>query len=931
MMPPLVRIADAEPTSSRSSCAASYGAREDVDDGAKAVISGTVSPALARELSLLSSDDLIQRIHRFSRSNFVAAQRPLLYAHLKEFMKPQRLAYASTKTVQDHLQVANAADMHETCIELYHAAREHMPAAALMLRTPCAPLTNGSVTGAGQPDARGHVGLSTASGSGTNLAADAAVLVSAFVVDSAYATQRTLELTRLASYCVTQLLAPLHAEGHDAATGDASPAAAKVLRSLAVRTPREVATELSLVRCLWRALCLAEYYKCAEATSTQAVKGCKEQALADALAILDACRQVASVRREAAVAVLAAAANGQPSWHEHSSSSTTTPALSERQSSELLAEALNFVRYASLDDDGEFAFYQFCKEERILWSPQPLSWSVRRETSDAASSLSSAAGAGGANLLAYSEDEVQVFYAALIDTCAAGRLVPEALLYFTEARRLLGCPPLADGEDIGAETVLLLGTEDGRGPRVSSVAAATTFKTSPEAVDAVPRALPPATSAASAASSDLGMSAPLSPPSHPVTVSSGVHGGKVGFSTATAGFALTELLLHRLLSMLQAAKENHHVVRLARALIAAGAVSQIKAHMWTVLLISAGAVRAADVVLAVYSYALERLASPTGSDGSSGRGYTTAEVCTLEYLLQTSLNALSKCQLPRYEQDYLQPARDTQVLHCTDEFYYSCLLQEAHNSMCPAQRAAEVLARMEEAKVPMTTPIVSRLLKLYLRVEAPEFITVYRHAVDDLGLPLRSVWADQLLLWADRRRYFLSADDREYIVQQLLRSRRVSTVADLQPLLGGLRTHFALLYYDHTHAAREQFLRDGSVPVEQPTVTDSRAHFLMTRPMSVQRGIMARAGTSWVCNGAGGEELVEEETKRHGILPRMLGDAPRRTLHAGIAELSETPLLFPISDGTAGAGDSERLHDRALRVYLADVLDGLQRSSNWVI
>ncbi|CAG9581887.1 conserved hypothetical protein [Leishmania major strain Friedlin] len=925
MMPPLVRIADAEPTSSRSSCPASYGAREDIGDGGKAVISGAVSPALARELSLLSNDDLIQRIHRFSRSNFVPAQRPLLYAHLKEFMKPQRLAYASTKTVQDHLQVANAADMHETCIELYHAAREHMSAAALMLRTPCAPLTNGSATGVGQPDAGGHVGLSTASGSGTNLAADGAVLVSAFVVDSAYATQRTSELTRLASYCVTQLLAPLHAEGHDATTGDASPATPKVLRSLAVRTPREVATELSLVRCLWRALCLAEYYKCAEATSTQAVKGCKEQALADALAILDACRQVASVRREAAVAVLAAVANG------HSSSSTTTPALSERQSSELLAEALNFVRYASLDDDGEFAFYQFCKEEGILWSPQPLSWSVRRETSDAASSLSSAAGVGRANTFAHSEDEVQVFYAALIDTCAAGRLVPEALLYFTEARRLLGCPPLVDGEDIGAETVLLLGAEGGRGPRVSSVAAATTLKTSLEAVDAVPRALPPAASAATAESSDPGMSAPLSPLSHPATVSSGAHGGKLGFSTATAGFALTELLLHRLLSVLQAAKKNHHVVRLARALIAAGAVSQIKAHMWTVLLISAGAVRAADVVLAVYGYALERLASPAGSEGSSGRGYTTAEVCTLEYLLQTSLNALSKCQLPRYEQDYLQPARDAQVLHCTDEFYYSCLLQEAHNSMCPAQRAAEVLARMEEAKVPMTTPIVSRLLKLYLRVEAPEFIRVYRHAVDDLGLPLRSVWADQLLLWADRRRYFLSADDREYVVQQLLRSRRVATVADLQPLLGGLRTHFALLYYDHTHAAREQFLRDGSVPVEQPTVTDSRAHFLMTRPMSVQRGVMARAGTSWVCNGVGGEELVEEETRRHGILPRMLGDAPRRTLHAGIAELSETPLLFPIADGTAGAGDSERLHDRALRVYLADVLDGLQRSSNWVI
>ncbi|KAG5468171.1 hypothetical protein LSCM1_02147 [Leishmania martiniquensis] len=909
MMPPLVRVADVAASASPSSSSTLYGAREDVG-----VISGAVPPALARELSLLSNDDFIQRIHRFSRSNFVPAQRPLLYAHLKEFMRPQRLAYVSVKTVQDHLHVANAANLHETCIELYHAAREHMPAAALLLRSPCAFLTPASTPGTGQSDASGHAGPSTASGSGTNLAVEGAVLVSTFVVDSAYAAQRTVELTRLAAYCVTQLLAPLHAQGHDTTTGDARTSSAKVLRAMAVRTPREVATELSLVRCFWRMLCLAEYYGCAEASGAQAAKGSKEQALADALAILDGCRQVASVRREAAAAVLAATATGARSCHEHSPLSTATLKLSERPSSELLAEALHFVRYASVGDDGEFAFYRFCKEERILWSPQPLLWSVPRDASDAASVLSSAAAAGNARRLPYSEDEVQLFYAALIDTCAAGQLVPEALLYFTEARRLLGAPPLVDSEGFGAETALLLGAGGGRGPETRNADAVIT-PTLPEAVDGASRA----PLAAFFTSSHPSTSATLPRPIQPAAASSGV---------LTDGAALTELLLHRFLSMLQAAKENHLAVHLARSLIAAGAVSQVKAHIWTLILISAGSVRAVDVVLAVYSHALERLTSPAGTTGS---GSTTVERGALEYLLQTSLSALSKCQVPRYEQDYLQPARDTQLLHCADEFYYGCLLQEAHNSMCPAQRAAEVLARMEEAKVPMTAPIVSRLLKLYLRAEAPEFIRVYRHAVDDLGLPLRAVWADQLLLWADRRRYFLSAADREYIVHQLLRSRRVTTVTDLQPLLGGLRTHFALLYYDHTHAAREKFLSDGSVPAAQPTVMDSRAHFLTTRPTSVQRGVMTRAETSWVCIGASGEEVAEAHTTRHGMLPRMLGDAPLRALHARIAQLSETPLLFPLSNDAASTDDSEQLHDMALRVYLADVLEGLQRSSNRVM
>ncbi|KAG5493851.1 hypothetical protein JKF63_01683 [Porcisia hertigi] len=933
IMPPVVRLRDVM-SSSRLSSTTSCRTKEDVGVSGHGDIMDGVPPGLARELSLLSSDDLFQRIHRFSRSNFVSAQRPLLCAHLMEFSKPQRLATASVKTVQDHLQVAHAADMHEVCIELYHAAREHMPAAALVLRSSGAAPMRVSVTALGPRDVNGHVSTTTATANGTNLATDSAVLVSSFVVDSAYATQHTPELTRIASYCVTQLLAPLHSQAHETLTRDVGPYNAKVLQSLAVRTPREVATELSLVRCFWRALCLAEYYKCAEATDAQPVQGSKEQALADALTILEACRQVASVRRDAALAISATTVTGAPSPYESAPYLRTPPVLSERQSPELLAEALHFVRYASLGDDGEFALYQFCKEEGILWSPQPLSGNARLEVSDASSSLSSATTASGASTLVFHEDEVQVFYAALIDTCVAGQLVPEALLYFTEARRLLRLPPLADDDDIGAETLLLRGAESGGEPPINSPTASAAAETVSRACDAASPAPPvpsPPSPVSSSTNSHLTRSGPFPPQSHSSTVPAGLHNGHIGVMPTTNAFSLTEFLLHRLLSMLQAAKDNHHVVRLARALLSAGAVSQIRPHIWTLFLISAGAVRAADVVLAVYGYALEQLARPAGSDGSSGSGYTTAERCAMEYLLQTSLNALSKCQLSRYEQDYLQPAREAQLLQCTDEFYYSCLLQEAHNSMCPAQRAAEVLARMEEAKVPLTTPIVSRLLKLYLRVEAPEFITVYRHAVDDLRLPPRPVWADQLLLWADRRRYLLSADDREYVVQQLLRSRRVATVADLQPLLGGLRTHFALLYYDHTHAARKQFLSDGSVPEVPPTVTDSRAHFLMTQPISVQRGVMASSGSSWVFTGVCGEEMGDEETEKHGVLPRMLGDASRRTLYASIAELSEMPLLFPALDSTASAGDSERLHDGALRVYLADVLGGLQRSSNRVI
>ncbi|KAK7197483.1 hypothetical protein NESM_000697800 [Novymonas esmeraldas] len=852
------------------------------------VMDATVAPALARQLSVLTTEDLAQRLHRFSRANFDAAQRPALYAHLKEFMRPQRLTTATIEAIRDHLHTAHVASMHETCIELYHAAREHVPAAVFSLRTHATSLHRSPSAGVGHGDA----GAAVAAAGGAAATVDRAVLVSSFVVDSAYATQSTAELTRLASYCVSQLLAPLRTSGRGegAAAGDAD---AVILPTLAVRTAREMAVELSLIRCLWRTLCLAEYFKCAEATGTEAVAGCKEQALADALAIMDACRQVATVRYEAAAAATAhAVAAG--------AAAAAPPALSERRSAELLAEALRLVRYAAVGDDGEFTFHQLCLEERLLWPPQRL---LSRTRHDAAGPLAPlvAAAAPHVGALVHSDDEVQVLYAALIDTCAAGHLVSEALFYFAEARRLLGCPPLVDSDGADAAS-LLRGADAHRSPTVTTTPA--------PPLPPVPPAAPVLSSAMSTSAAAV---APLSAPAATTTAA----------GAAGAGFVLTELLLLRLLSLLQTVKSNRRVVSIARAIIAAGAVAQIKSNVWTLLLISAGAVRAADVALAAYNHATERLNRLVVGDTG---GHTTGEQRMLGYLLHTSFNALSKCQLPRFEQDYLQPARASQLLQCTDEYYFICLLQDAHNSMCPAQRAAEVLTRMEEAGVPMTAPIVVRLLKLYLRVEAPEFMPVYRHAVDDLRLPVRSVWADQLLLWADRRRYYLSSEDRAYIVAQLLRSRRVKTVAELQPLLGGLRTHFALLYYDHTHGAREQFLRDGSVLEEAPTVMDSRAHFLTTRPASVQRGTMTRAGASWVRTSASGEEAMEAAEERHGVMPRVLGDAAHRTMHASIAALSETPLLLQVA---ANSG-AERLHDEALRVYLTDVLGGLQRSSNRV-
>lgn len=930
----------------------------------------SVNSAVVYELSVIPVDELVQRVHRFSRTNFAPAQRPLLYAHLREIMKPQRMALMPIKALQDYLQLAHVAGLHETCLEVYHAAREHAPPSTLSLHSKApllvgceATLSSSNNSNGGSHDggngadhlsataAKSNVSVTGLGGgvmaNSVNLVVDSAVLVTSFVVDSAYAMQSSAELTRMASYCVSQLLSTFSALSSSSSSAVPAEVAAA---SLVLRSPQETVVEMSLVRCLWRALCLAEYYRCTEAGGVNAVRGNAEQALADAAAILAACQRVAAARREAAATLQESATVRRTSAEVPQAGTTTT------QLTELLQLCVHFVRYASVGDDGEFAFFNYCKEKGILTKPQPLPPSLLgrgtfldgrdgdRTAAAPAAATVTATTSDGASAAVYDADEVQVFYGSLIETCSAGQLVPEAMLYFTEARRLLRCGPLDDVEDSCAEVLMTAAVAapetkvEGERPAAATVAAAVAR----DAFLSSPSLLPPLPSVMAS----RGTPAPPPPPP-PVSSSTPCVADKQAGDNQLRrdgqNDLFTDFLIHRLLFTLQAAKDNRRVVRLARALIAAGvAEKNVKVNLWTLLLISAGLTRAVDVVLVAHRYAMQQLAL-VGGGGGGDASSAGSERRTWEYLLQTSLNALSKCQLPHFEADYLSPAREDGVLHCTDEFYFGCLLQDAHNSMNPVQRAAEVLARMADTKVPLTAPLVSRLLKLYLRAEAAEFLAVYKHAVSELHLR-RVLWTDQLILWADRRRYFLTAEDRAYIVDEVLRSRNVDDVARLLPMLGGLRAQFALLHYDYTHAAREHFLADGTLPRDAPTMQDSRAHFLATRGLIVQRGVMAPVGDSWVSDAspyfasdkeALGEEveLGAVETAHYGVQPRMLGDSPRRALHVAIAALSETPLLLPGAAGqsaSATAADAERLHDEALRVYLADVLGGLQRSLNSV-
>ncbi|PBJ69881.1 hypothetical protein TcG_05508 [Trypanosoma cruzi] len=350
---------------------------------------------------------------------------------------------------------------------------------------------------------------------------------------------------------------------------------------------------------------------------------------------------------------------------------------------------------------------------------------------------------------------------------------------------------------------------------------------------------------------------------------------------------VSEYLIFQLLNVLQTAKENGKIVFIARAMLRDGV--QLGISVWSIVLIAAGETRAADLALAAFTQAKDALGD--GSHALDRRGN--------EYLLQTAINALSKCQVPRFEEEYLQPCHDQQLMHCTNEFYFCALLQHAHNSMDPANGAEEVLRRMKEKGTPLTTRIISRLMKIYLRIESPKLLELYQHATQQLGT-FRPSWLDELLLWADRRRYELTHGERKYILDEV---QRVHGIKGMQGDLGGLRTQYALLKYDYEYSPLEVFASTSYPPETEPTILDSRVHFLLKHPHCVAHNIETwRNGcTFWINNTVGDDEKAQRF------------------------------LRFSLLTNEGATTTNGEIQAEEFRLYMGRMLEALQKSNNCAV
>lgn len=692
--------------------------------------------AAAQEALLLSRQDFAQRLHAFSRHNFDRRQVPAVHALLTE-LAARRIIQQSGKTVHEYMQLAYVAGLHELCLALYHARRQQE--AQLAVPTPDKSTDRSS--------SHSDAGLEPL---------PATFFATSHVIDSAYALQNLGELSRMASHCARRVEGALR-------IGE---------------SPRTV--QFSLLRALWRTVCLAVRWAALERNGTHTVHGSCAHAFATAEKMV----------RES-VAVLCPAMAG------------------EAAAAAFVRQVRRLVQYDSSGDDGEMLFFRRCLDDHILHVPSPPT--APSPASDAAP----LAGSGGFDTI----PDVELFYAALVDSCAAGVHVGAALNYFDIARQHVGLP---------------------------------SFLTPPIS-DTSPAVLP--------------------------------------LPNSTTGVA--EYLLFRLLTVLQQARDNKHIVALARMLLRDGA--DIGISVWSSFLISAGEMRASDVAIAAYDGAMYQLVDVTDRP-------SVAERRGWEYLLQTALSALSKCQVRDFEARLLRPAYDAGLLHCTEEFYMCCLLQDAHSAVRPQERAEEIVAAMREKGMPLTEAIVTRLLRLYLRIESPIFLATYREAVEGCGL-FRRAWLEELIVWAERCRHQLSHSNRCYILGEV---QRVMGEGGRSGGSAALRGLCAQLQFDCAEKPSEHYTRPQQhPPPTAPTSLDLRMRFILKRPVEVLRGMPVE-------------------------MPAVVGDPRRQGDLCEVCLLAETPLLTaPLTCGDTHEGPPPPLQEAAALLYMGQMLEGLQRSLNY--
>ena len=201
----------------------------------------------------------------------------------------------------------------------------------------------------------------------------------------------------------------------------------------------------------------------------------------------------------------------------------------------------------------------------------------------------------------------------------------------------------------------------------------------------------------------------------------------------------------------------------------------------------------------------------------------------------TCVHALARCGTPHYEA-LLELCITNHIVEVDSEEICFLLLQYAINAVRPEtvfRKALDTLSATSQRA--LSDRIVTSILQLCLRCELPSMLQHYRKycfegGTGPLDKPLRSQslrrqWVDLLIIWADRRRYELSASERQFICAELA---KVEISNSTSKAAQGYRNHIAMLQHDAQHEPLKHFKTKGVIS-PPPPLRDTRCHFLQLR------------------------------------------------------------------------------------------------------
>jgi hypothetical protein len=270
------------------------------------------------------------------------------------------------------------------------------------------------------------------------------------------------------------------------------------------------------------------------------------------------------------------------------------------------------------------------------------------------------------------------------------------------------------------------------------------------------------------------------------------------------------------------------ILKLAREIIhsSAESLAEIPDSFWYYVVNAAGESHDEEMSHFVASHVMRRSLDPTSPLQD-------------ESLVFVTLQAVARCGTSDFVQKFLEPCIAAKIISPGEQGDAITYLLLYHNMTC-VDAEAKTLDLLNDPSMVITQRVASLVIKILSRADSDRFFAFYKRITTGMGAHgasfFRLSWLEELILYADRRRYSLSEADRQFVVNEV--TARVGFV-DVEGDVKGLdnvRNSIAILKHDEQHHPLDAMKRRGAIS-PPPKLFDSRLQFISRRQSCVSNAI----------------------------------------------------------------------------------------------